>query len=142
MLKYFSVLKTVVSFIIPYLILYAIYIQLNGEVSTGGGFQAGVIFASGIIAFDLLNGSKKTCEFFSEKALIICGIFGVLIYASTGLVSFLFDDNYLNYNSIAKTPWVNHPLTGQHIGIFFIEIGVGLTVSSIMCLIYLVLKED
>ncbi|HJK85531.1 MAG TPA: Na(+)/H(+) antiporter subunit B [Candidatus Megaira endosymbiont of Stentor roeselii] len=142
MLKYFSVLKTVVSFIIPYLILYAIYIQLNGEVSPGGGFQAGVIFASGIIAFDLLNGSKKTCEFFSEKALIICGIFGVLIYASTGLVSFLFDDNYLNYNSIAKTPWVNHPLTGQHIGIFFIEIGVGLTVSSIMCLIYLVLKED
>jgi multicomponent Na+:H+ antiporter subunit B len=142
MLKYFSVLKTVVSFIIPYLILYAIYIQLNGEVSPGGGFQAGVIFASGIIAFDLLNGSKKTCEFFSEKALIICGIFGVLIYASTGLVSFLFDDNYLNYNSIAKTPWVNHHLTGQHIGIFFIEIGVGLTVSSIMCLIYLVLKED
>lgn len=142
MLKYFSVLKTVASFIIPYLILYAIYIQLNGEVSPGGGFQAGVIFASGIIAFDLLNGSKKTHEFFSEKALIICGIFGVLIYASTGLVSFLFDDNYLNYNSIAKTPWVNHPLTGQHIGIFFIEIGVGLTVSSIMCLIYLVLKED
>ena len=142
MLKYFSVLKIVVSFIIPYLILYAIYIQLNGEVSPGGGFQAGVIFASGIIAFDLLNGSKKTCEFFSEKALIICGIFGVLIYASTGLVSFLFNDNYLNYNSIAKTPWVNHPLTGQHIGIFFIEIGVGLTVSSIMCLIYLVLKED
>ena len=142
MLKYFSVLKIVVLFIIPYLILYAIYIQLNGEVSPGGGFQAGVIFASGIIAFDLLNGSKKTCEFFSEKALIICGIFGVLIYASTGLVSFLFDDNYLNYNSIAKTPWVNHPLTGQHIGIFFIEIGVGLTVSSIMCLIYLVLKED
>jgi multicomponent Na+:H+ antiporter subunit B len=142
MLKYFSVLKTVVSFIIPYLILYAIYIQLNGEVSPGGGFQAGVIFASGIIAFDLLNGSKKTCEFFSEKALIICGIFGVLIYASTGLVSFLFNDNYLNYNSIAKTTWINNPLTGQHIGIFFIEIGVGLTVSSIMCLIYLVLKED
>ena len=142
MLKYFSVLKTVVSFIIPYLILYAIYIQLNGEVSPGGGFQAGVIFASGIIAFDLLNGSKKTHEFFSEKALIICGIFGVLIYASTGLVSFLFNDNYLNYNSIAKTPWVNHPLTGQHIGIFFIEIGVGLTVSSIMCLIYLILNED
>jgi len=141
-LKYFSVLKIVVSFIIPYLILYAIYIQLNGEVSPGGGFQAGVIFASGIIAFDLINGTKITYEFFSEKALIICGIFGVLIYASTGLVSFLFDDNYLNYNSIAKTPWINTPLTGQHIGIFFIEIGVGLTVSSIMCLIYLVLKED
>jgi multicomponent Na+:H+ antiporter subunit B len=126
-LKYFSVLKIVISFIIPYLILYAIYIQLNVEVSPGGGFQAGVIFASGIIAFDLINGTKITYEFFSEKALIICGIFGVLIYASTGL---------------AKIPWINNPLTSQHLGIFFIEIGVGLTVSSIMCLIYLVLKED
>ena len=73
MLKYFSVLKTVVSFIIPYLILYAIYIQLNGEVSPGGGFQAGVIFASGIIAFDLLNGSKKTCEFFQKKLSLFAG---------------------------------------------------------------------
>ena len=63
------------------------------------------------------------------KKSIFCAVY-ILLY------------NYLNYNSIAKTPWVNHPLTGQHIGIFFIEIGVGLTVSSIMCLIYLVLKED
>lgn len=137
MLKYFSVLKIVISFIIPYLVLYAIYIQLNGENSPGGGFQAGVIFATGIIAFDIINGSKKTYQFFSEKALIICGVLGVLIYASTGLISFIFNDNYLDYNSIAK-----NPLTGQVIGIFCIEIGVGLTVASIMCLIYLVLKED
>jgi len=142
MLKYFSILKTVISFIIPYLILYAIYIQLNGEASPGGGFQAGVIFATGIIAFDLINGSKKTHHFFSEKALTICGVLGVLIYAVTGLISFLFDDNYLDYNSIAKNPLIKDQLAGQHIGIFSIEIGVGLTVASIMCLIYLVLRED
>ena len=142
MLKHFSIPKTVILFIVPYIILYAIYIQLNGEVSPGGGFQAGVIFATGIIAFDLINDSKKTHQFFSEKILTICGVFGVLIYASTGLVSLLFDDNFLDYNSIAKTPFTNDPLVGQHIGIFFIEIGVGLTVASIMCLIYLVLRED
>ena len=142
MLKYFSVLKIVISFIIPYLVLYAIYIQLNGEISPGGGFQAGVIFATGIIAFDLINGSKRTHQFFSEKALTICGVLGVLIYAATGLISFLFDDNYLDYNSIAKNPLIKDPLIGQHVGIFSIEIGVGLTVASIMCLIYLVLKED
>ena len=60
----------------------------------------------------------------------------------TALISFLFDDNYLDYNSIAKNPLIKDPLIGQHVGIFSIEIGVGLTVASIMCLIYLVLKED
>ena len=49
MLKEFIVIKFILSFIILYITLYAIYIQLNGEISPGGGFQAGVIFATGII---------------------------------------------------------------------------------------------
>jgi multicomponent Na+:H+ antiporter subunit B len=142
MLKKFSILKIVFSFIIPYIILYAIYIQLNGEVSPGGGFQAGVIFATAVIAFDLINGGKKTHQFFLEKALTICGVIGVLIYATTGIISLLFDDNYLDYNSIAKNSLITDQLTGQHVGIFSIEIGVGLTVASIMCLIYLILREN
>lgn len=166
MLKSFVILKTVISFIISYIILYAIYIQLNGEASPGGGFQAGVIFASGIIGFDLIGGGRhprpgdRHPEFISVsqraeemellpheiplcvrddiKPLIICGVLGVLLYASTGLISFFSDDNYLNYDSIFSG---NH-LMGQHIGIFFIELGVGLTVASIMCLIYLSLRDD
>lgn len=135
MLKSFVILKTVISFIIPYIILYAIYIQLNGEASPGGGFQAGVIFASGIIGFDLIGGEER---FGGVKSLIICGVLGVLLYASTGLISFFTDDNYLNYDSI----FAGNPLMGQHIGIFAIELGVGLTVASIMCLIYLSLREE
>jgi multicomponent Na+:H+ antiporter subunit B len=135
MLKHFLVLKTVISFIIPYVILYAIYIQLNGEASPGGGFQAGVIFASSIIGFDLIGGKAA---FGGAKTLIICAVLGVLLYASTGLVSFLSDDNYLNYDSINP----QNATIGQHIGIFSIELGVGLTVASIMCLIYLSLREE
>ena len=142
MLKKISILKIVFSFIIPYIILYAIYIQLNGEVSPGGGFQAGVIFATAVIALDLINGGKKTHQFFLEKALTICAVIGVLIYATTGIISLLFDDNYLDYNSIAKNSLITNQLTAQHVGIFSIEIGVGLTVASIMCLIYLILREN
>ncbi len=136
MLKEFKIIKTIIIFIIPYIILYAIYIQLNGEVSPGGGFQAGVIFATGIIAYDLIFGSKQLQKNFSSDTLIICGILGVALYAGTGVISLIFNDNYLNYNSIS-----HHNITGQHIGIFFIELGVGMTVSSIMCLIYSLLKE-
>jgi len=190
MLKKFLLLKTIIPFIIPYIILYAIYIQLNGEVSPGGGFQAGVIFATGLIAYDLVFGKNHLSQHISidrpaiptchpEEAvgrrrdpeapegqqssknnikldpyvalrapldderellidgLTICGVLGVAIYAGTGIVSLIFNDNYLDYNSIA-----NNNITGQHIGIFSIELGVGLTVASVMFLIYSLLREE
>jgi multicomponent Na+:H+ antiporter subunit B len=137
MLKDFIVIKLVLSFIIPYITLYAIYIQLNGEVSPGGGFQAGVIFATAIIGYELVFGKEQFLKFISIKTLVICSTLGVFLYASTGIISLIFNDNYLNYNSLGSSK-----ITGQHLGIFLIELGVGLTVSSVMCLIYSLLRED
>ncbi|GAB4163741.1 MAG: hypothetical protein Tsb006_2980 [Rickettsiaceae bacterium] len=137
MLKDFLIIKLISSFIIPYITLYAIYIQLNGEVSPGGGFQAGVIFATGIISYELIFGKGKFLQAISVKSLTVCGILGVIIYGTTGAVSLVFNDNYLDYSSLAKTA-----VAGQHLGIFLIELGVGLTVSSVMCLIYTLLRED
>jgi multicomponent Na+:H+ antiporter subunit B len=137
MLKNFNIIKTILLFIVPYIILYGIYIQLNGEVSPGGGFQAGVIFATGIIAYDLVYGGKVLARHFRVKKLVICGTLGVLTYAGTGLVCLIKGAEFLNYNVL-----LNNNLEGQHLGIFLIEIGVGLTVSSIMCLIYSLLREE
>ena len=69
MLKEFKVIKTIIPFITPYIILYAIYIQLNGEVSPGGGFQAGVIFATGLISYDLVFGKYMLQKHFSINEL-------------------------------------------------------------------------
>lgn len=137
MLSQFKIIKTIIPFIIPYIVLYAIYIQLNGEVSPGGGFQAGVIFATGFISYDLIFCSRKPPNHVFHDSLIICAIIGVAIYAGTGLISLIFNDNYLDYDSI-----LSNAISGQHIGIFSIELGVGLTVASIMCLIYSLLRKD
>jgi len=134
MLKNFKIINTIVPFIISYIILYAIYIQLNGEESPGGGFQAGVIFASSIIAYDLVSNREGV---FSANSLIINSTLGVGLYVGVGLISLFFDNNYLDYNSIA-----DDNVKGQYIGIFLIELGVGLTVSSVMCLIYSLLRKD
>ena len=137
MLKDFNIIRIVLPFIIPYIILYAIYIQLNGEVSPGGGFQAGVIFATGIIAYDLVFGQTILKNHFSVNGLTICGILGVCIYAGTGIISLIKGNEFLNYSAL-----VENDIAGQHLGIFLIELGVGLTVSSIMCLIYSLLREE
>lgn len=136
MLKNLVILKTVFSFILPYVVLYSFYIQINGEVSPGGGFQAGVIFASSIIAFDLTSDARQIRKLLSPDVLIISAVIGVMIYAGTGVISLIYDDSYLNYSSIFNNR------SGQHFGIFLIEIGVGLTVGSVMCLIYFLLRDD
>ena len=57
---------------------------------------------------------------------------GVLIYAGTGIFSFLRGFNYLDYGAI--TP--HHVEHGQHWGILIVELGVGITVTGVMVAIY------
>ena len=136
MLKDFVIAKNITLFILPYIFLYSFYIQINGEVSPGGGFQAGVIFASGLIGFDLIYSKHLLKKRFSIDTLIFIAVLGVVIYASVGLASLFFNMNYLDYYALAS-----NKLWAQSIGIFAVELGVGLTVASIMCLIYFLFQE-
>lgn len=122
-------LEKICCFILPYIILYALYIQINGETSPGGGFQSGVIFASAIIAINI--SYVKYNKYFSPDLLITLATIGVMIYLTIGFISLIFNDNYLNYYSLHQ----DHHLA-QKLGIFIIEVGVGITVASVMILIY------
>jgi len=56
---------------------------------------------------------------------------GVLIYGGTGIVTMLMGGNFLNYSVLA-----HDPVHGQHYGILVIEFGVGLTVATVMMLVF------
>lgn len=133
MLNKHPVLRCITKFVLPFIIFFAIYVQLNGETSPGGGFQAGSIFASCMIALNLVaskfNGSYGALRNMTAS--------GVLIYAITGLIPVLLSYPYLDYYALASDPHI-----AQKLGIFFIELGVGLTVSAGMLLIYFLFDED
>ena len=135
MLKDHKILRVAIPIYLPYIFLYALYIQINGEVSPGGGFQAGVIFASGVIGYDLIYGIKALKEHFTKRILLLGGVSGVLLYSIVGLVCMFMGENYLDYSALAASS-----KTGQHIGISLVELGVGLTVTSIMTLIYAIIR--
>ena len=119
------ILKTITHFVAPFILLFALYIQINGEVSPGGGFQAGALFASLIIALDLARGFN-----FNIPALLTFAAIGILIYIAPGIVSLVLGKNFLNYYAVADGTM------GQKIGIFVIEVGVGIAVASTMSVIY------
>ena len=125
-----TVLRVVAKLLIPVILLFALYVQFHGDYSPGGGFQAGVIFAAGIILYALIFGLEDTMEALPPGVLKILSASGVLIYAGVGLETIILGGNYLDYNFLA-----HEPTHGQHLGIFLVELGVGTTVFSTMLLL-------
>ncbi|MBN2644807.1 MAG: DUF4040 domain-containing protein [Desulfuromonadaceae bacterium] len=130
-MKDYVVLRIVAKMLMPFVFLFALYVQFHGDYGAGGGFQAGVIFASGVIIHSLTLGRDRTLKAFPHQFLRGLATVGVLIYGGTGLASILRGGNFLDYSVLAATQ-----LKGQHLGIFLVELGVGLTVFSIMILMY------
>lgn len=125
------VLREPCHLLIPAILLFALYVQFHGDYSPGGGFQAGVIFASGIILYTLIYGLERAEQVISLKMTKLWAAFGILLYAGVGVISILKGGNYLDYNVLA-----DNPLHGQHWGIFFIELGVGIAVGAVIISIF------
>ncbi len=139
MKKHYSqhiVLRVIVRLLIPYIFMFGLYIQLHGEYSPGGGFQAGVICAAVFIVFSLLYGLEHAKELLSVATLRILSGLGVLIYGGVGVAAMLFHGQFLNYSMLAADR-----VEGQKLGILVIELGVGLTVFAVMLLIYYVFSQ-
>jgi multicomponent Na+:H+ antiporter subunit B len=111
--------------------LFALYVQFHGDFGPGGGFQAGVIFASAFILYALVFGIE-TAQKVVPGWVVRTGIaLGGLMFGGTGVVSLFMGANYLDYSALKSDP-----VAGQHIGILVIELGVGVTVASVMTAIF------
>jgi len=117
---------------VPFILMFSLYVLAHGEISPGGGFQGGVIFAVGFILYALVFGIDEMHKKISKKIIIFSTAFGVIIYAGVGYVTMLNGGKFLEY---AKIPGFDMK-TGNTVGLLIIEIGVFLTVSSVMLLLF------
>ena len=125
------VLKTVVKLLIPLILLYGLYVQFHGDFGAGGGFQAGVIFATGFILYDMVFGAADARAVIPSSWLPRLAALGVLIYGGVGIVALLAGKAFLDYTVLA-----HDPVHGQHYGVLLVELGVGITVFSTVLMIY------
>lgn len=125
------ILRVVGKFLIPYIMLFGLYVQFHGDFGPGGGFQAGVIFASAFVIHTLLFGVRATQKIAPEWILRVVASTGVLLYAGVGVASLLLGANFLDYDVLGA-----YPVAGQHLGIILVEAGVGLTVASVIMLMF------
>ena len=129
------ILKVVSKFLIPLIMLFALYVQFHGDFGPGGGFQAGVIFSAAFILYTIVFGIDAAKRIIPPGVLKVLASLGVLIYAGTGIAG-LIRGNYLEYGVLAS-----NMIAGQHLGILVIELGVGITVASVMMIIFFAFAE-
>lgn len=130
-MKHNLILRFIAKFFFPVIALFALYVQFHGDYGPGGGFQAGVILSVAFIFYALVFGMKTTEQVLPLGVLRILASTGVLIYSGTGIVTMLMGGNFLDYDILSL-----RPIQGQHIGIMVIELGVGITVSAVMLIIF------
>lgn len=136
------VLRVVAKLLIPLIALFAFYVQFHGDLGAGGGFQAGVILAVAIVLHALVFGLRATIAAVPVRLARSVAALGVVVYAGVGVICIINGGGFLDYDYLfsprveAMIPpgllgdpdHVHH--WGQHFGIFFIELGVLLTVSA------------
>lgn len=125
------VLRVIAKLLIPFVLLFALYVQFHGEYGPGGGFQAGVIAAAALILYAVIVGLDTARRVVSERLAETMLASGVLIFAGVGIAGLLLGGNYLDYFVLAREP--SH---GQHRGIFLVEVGVAVTVSGVMIKVF------
>jgi len=83
------ILDAAARLLIPYILLFALYVLFHGHHSPGGGFQGGTILAAAVILIRLVRGRQPGWGIGREQALILA-LIGVLIYASFGFSEEIF----------------------------------------------------
>ena len=92
------ILRVVSKILIPYILLFAFYVQWHGDFGPGGGFQAGVIFAAGIILYGIIFGVGTLRDVLPASVTRFFLTIGVLLYSGVGIAGIVLGGNYLDYN--------------------------------------------
>ncbi len=123
--------RTVGRLLIPFILLFGLYVQFHGEYGPGGGFQAGAFIAAAVILFALLEGEERALKVISQRVLLGLMAGGAVLYTGVGIAGMLLGGNFLDYSVLN-----DNPVKGQQYGIILIEAGVGLTVTGVLLAIF------
>lgn len=129
------IIRTITRLLVPFIQLFGLYVIMHGHSSPGGGFQGGVILGASFILLAIAYGTEGMQHRFSERVMTILTSSGVLLYAGIGLLCLLLGANFLDYGILEALPIIPEGL-GRYMGMFGIELGVGITVMAVMVSIF------
>lgn len=128
------IVSGVVSMMVPFIQIFALYVITHGHYGPGGGFQGGVTLAASMMLLRLSLGEEYEHRRFSPTAASVIAIIGILIYALTGLLPLFFGAEFLDYAAL-PLPEISEA-DRRSLGILLVESGVGLVVWGTLVTVF------
>ncbi len=99
-----KILQLSARILVPVIILYGIYVILNGHLSPGGGFSGGAIIGAGLILYVNAFGFEKAKRIMNRKNYAVISVVPLLFYALAKGYSFFTGANHLESGIPKGTP--------------------------------------
>lgn len=132
-----AILQLAAKFLVPIIVVFGIYVILNGQNSPGGGFSGGAILGAALILYANAFGIRDTGRFFNEKVYAVCKVTALCMYGCIGLYYYTCGANGINNHIPFGIPGAI--LSG---GIILpIDICVGIEVACTMYAFYALFKR-
>mgnify|MGYP006301172263 CR=1 FL=1 len=128
-----SILDLVSRKLAPFMFLFGFYLLSYGHLSPGGGFQGGVVIASGVILLAMSSGVRKVEALFPMTALSLLETVTYFLLLATGIAGMVVGVGFLGSLSGAGAA-----LAVPRVGfILLLNVLIGLKVGagiSIICI--------
>jgi multicomponent Na+:H+ antiporter subunit B len=98
------VVRTMCAFVIPIIMVFGIYILLNGHLSPGGGFSGGAILAAGLIVYAIVWGDERASALMTPRLIRTVVLCALGFYALSKTYSFYTGANHLHSVITPGTP--------------------------------------
>ena len=130
------ILRVGTKLVLPFILLFALYVQFHGDYGPGGGFQAGVITAAMVFLVTITFGLRTAKRIAPQRLVQFMVPLGVLIYAGVGVAALAVGHNFLDYSMLSS-----NSAKGRELGILLVEAGVFVTVSGTMIALFYAFVE-
>ncbi len=131
------ILQTVAKILVPIIMVFGIYIIVNGQLSPGGGFSGGATLGAAFTLFVCAFGFKKTGRFLNEKVYSVAKVTALCAYGAIGTYYYTCGANGIDDHISLGT--LGHILSG---GIIFpIDVCVGIEVACTMYAFYALFRR-
>lgn len=125
--------------VVPIVLIYGIYVLIHGEISLGGGFQAGALLACTYLLDRIIPSFNARVPAISEETGLITAGIGVFLYMLTGLLPMFNGGSFFQYDCL---PFGGDSIAELHgYGILMIEVGVTVAVMGVIITIFEVVLE-
>lgn len=131
------ILQRVAAILVPIVLLFGLYVILNGHLGPGGGFSGGAVMGAGLILYLNAYGFAKTERFFTARTYKVISCSALAFYALAKAYSFFCGANHVDSG-------IGLGIPGRIFSaglILYLNIAVGMVVCCTMYAFYALFRK-